>query len=136
MLLNVASGRFDGCHSRRFKGIAKKPDEVGFKLLPLQEQESVVGQISSQGHNTFEVPSFTSGNVSYTVGMNIGLCECTVGQNGDVCKHQYVLWAFKLSERSNFLPYLSPVERQQYADIAIRETMPIAFYEGIHDRVV
>ena len=135
-LLSIASGRFDGCFSRRFKGICKTSDGHGFNLPLIQEQEHIVAQVTTLGHNSFRVPSFTSDNVFYTVDMNIGLCECKTGQTGDVCKHQYILWAFKLTDISNFLPYFNPLEKQKYAKIAIGETMPIEFYEGIHDRLM
>ena len=73
---------------------------------------------------------------SYTVDMNIGLCECRTGRTGDVCKHQYIIWASKLSESSNFLPYFNPTEKQKCAIIATGSSLSLDFYEGLHDRVM
>ena len=68
--------------------------------------------------------------------MNINVCECEIGCTGSVCKHQYILWAFSITKETNFLPYLSPAERQTYAKIAIGDSMAIDAYEGIHDRML
>ena len=81
------------------------------------------------------VPSFSNPEVSYTVDMDVGVCECHVGQTGSACKHQYILWTSSLESSSNFLPYLDVLERKKYAEIAIGSTLSIDFYEGIHDRV-
>ena len=35
-----------------------------------------------------------------------------------------------------FLPYLSPLERKKYAEIAIGSSMETERYEGIHDRIM
>ena len=36
----------------------------------------------------------------------------------------------------NFLPFFQKEERQLYAKIAIGQTAPIHFYEGLHDQVL
>ena len=67
--------------------------------------------------------------------MNVGICECHEGQNGSVCKHQYLLWVSNIETTTNFLPFLDAQERKKYAEIAIGSSMPSIFYEGIHDRI-
>lgn len=96
----------------------------------------MAAKISILDHNTFIVPNFTSDSISYTVDMNIGLSECQTGKTGDVCKHQYIIWASKLSESSHFLPYFDRIEKQKCAIIATGSSLPLDFYEGIHDRVL
>ena len=88
------------------------------------------------GESLFKMPSITTVGVTYIVDMKIGICECNVRQNGDVCKHQYILWAFGKAASTNFLPYLSPLERKRYAEIAIGSSMETERYEGIHDRIM
>ena len=64
-----------------------------------------------------------------------GICSCPVGWNGSPCKHQYVIWASRISQSKNFLPYSEKEERQKYAMIAIGETLPLRSYEGLHEQV-
>ena len=54
---------------------------------------------------------------------------------GQLCKHQYLLWVSNFENATNFLPFLSAHERQKYAEIAIGNSLPSNFYEGIHDSV-
>ena len=60
----------------------------------------------------------------------LGVCECPQGRDGSVCKHQYILWSFRLSKQSNFLPYLDASERQRYSKIATGGCLPLSAYEG------
>ena len=136
-LLNVASGKFDGWYSNRFKGLGKKRgDGMGFKMPSLSDRESVTNRVLEVAQNIFKVPSFSQEDTSYNVDMNINVCECEIGRTGSVCKHPYILWAFSITKESNFLPYLSSAERQTYAKIAIGGSMAIDAYEGIHDRMM
>lgn len=135
-LLNVASGKFDGTYSCRFKGLEKKKNEgQGFKLPSPNTQTTMANNVISLGQNLFRVPSSTKDGIFYLVDMNVGICECPQGLFGAVCKHQYILWAHKSVIGKSFLPYLSALERQEYAFIAIGHSMPIEFYEGVHDRI-
>ena len=135
-LLNVASGKFDGTYSCRFKGLEKKRNEgQGFKLPSLNTQTTIASNVLSLGQNIFRVPSSTKDCISYLVDMNVGICECPEGLSGAVCKHQYILWAHKTVTSTSFLPYLSALERQEYDFIAIGHSLPIEFYEGVHDRI-
>ena len=102
-LLNVASGKFDDCYSSRFKGLKKKMgDGIGFTMPSLVEQKKTVEDTVMIGESLFKMPSTTTVGVTYTVDMKIGICDCYVGHNGDVCKHQYILWAFGKAASSNF----------------------------------
>ena len=90
-LLSVSSGKFDGIHSKRFKGRAKKKSEgIGFKVPTEHEQREMLSNLSTLQHNTFIVKSSTNENATYLVDMNSGFCQCKVGLNGSPCKHQYV----------------------------------------------
>ena len=68
--------------------------------------------------------------------MNSGYCECTVGLNGSACKHQYILWLNKKASGCNFIPIFSKTDRKNFAEIAIGKSMPLNFYEGLHDQVM
>ena len=89
------------------------------------------------GNDVFKVPSFSVQNKVYLVDMNISLCQCTKGENGAPCKHQYVLWSRKFSCASNsFLPVFSALDRKRYAEIAVGESAPLFYYEGLQDRIL
>ena len=134
--MNVASEKFVGWYSNRFKGLTKKKGEGrGFKLPCQEDQEEAAKHITPLSANIFKFRNFTNSDVAYTVDMNIGMCECLEGRNGSVCKHQYVLWSFNITKTANFLPFLNATERQNYAKIAIGSSMTLQLYEGIHDRV-
>ncbi|XP_057311257.1 uncharacterized protein LOC130649070 [Hydractinia symbiolongicarpus] len=132
-LLSVANGRFDGIYSRRFMGKTKEKGEgVGYKLPPEPVLREVAENIISNGSNIYLVPSFTDPSVHYCVDMELGLCECDVGSDGSPCKHQYVTWRQHLKS-ANFIPYLSSEERKQCSYIAIGESLPDVYYEGLRD---
>ena len=135
-LLNVASGKFDGTYSPRFKGLAKKKgDGLGF-YMPKQSSIADILEHTTKFNDMFMVCSFTDPSVTYTVDINIGICECKTGRDGSVCKHQYILWAHKQVKGLNFLPYLNAAERKEFAFLAIGKSMPVKeYYEGIHDRL-
>ena len=122
-LLNVASGKFDGCYSRHFKGLGRANGEtVGFKLPAPEETERILHDVIPISEKIYIVSTYSNPEVSYTVDMNVGVCECHVGQTGSACKHQYILWASSLESSGNFLPYLDELERKEYAEIAIGST--------------
>ncbi len=136
-LLSVASGKFDGIYSRRFAGFSKKKNEsVGFQKPSPEAQRQALQELVCLGENTYRMKSFTQEETVYLVDMTLGICQCRTGMNGGVCKHQYVLWANKVAHGSNFLPVFSAEQRMEFAKIAIGETMPLEYYEGLHDRVV
>ena len=117
-------------YSVRFKGIAKH----GYDIPGKEAQVDMIAKTIFLTNNTFKVPSLTSDNF-YIVDMNLGICECKVGQDGNVCKHQYVLWANGKCDSINFIPYLSATERKRYSIIASGEALPDKYYEGIHDHI-
>ena len=136
-LLSVASGKFDGIYSRRFAGFAKKKKEgLGFQKPSTEAQKQAVQELVHLGENAYKMKSFTQEETVYLVDMTLGVCQCRTGMNGAVCKHQYVLWANKVAHGSNFLPVFSAEQRMEFAKIAIGETMPLEYYEGLHDRVI
>jgi hypothetical protein len=118
-LLSVASGKFDGIYSRRFKGNMKKKEGVGFQIPTVEDQKLAFENTSKVGENLFVVPSMSEEGESYLVDMNTGFCQCKIGLNGSPCKHQYLLWINKVSTSINFLPMFSKEQRQMYAQIAI-----------------
>lgn len=119
-LLAVASGKFDGIYSRRFKGQGKKKsDGMGFQKPTSEEQQSAMAKITKVGANMYCVPSISKEDQTYLVDMDSGFCECRTGMNGSPCKHQYILWVNKVSTAVNFLPIFSKEQRQMYAEIAI-----------------
>jgi hypothetical protein len=88
------------------------------------------------GDRIFLVPSITTEGIQYLVDMKTGICQCKIGINGSPCKHQYILWAHKLADGVNFLPVFSKEQRQLYAQIAIEMSLPLQYYEGVHDQVL
>ena len=68
--------------------------------------------------------------------MQSGYCTYPIGLNGSPCKHQRLIWANLRVQSQNFLPYFSKEERQKYAYIAYGQSLPLDFYEGLHDRVM
>ena len=68
--------------SRRFKGLGKnKGDGTGFKLPTQNEKEQIIDKIVLIGEKLYTVPSFSNSELTYTVDMNVGVCECHEGQN-------------------------------------------------------
>lgn len=65
--------------------------------------------------------------------MTIGTCSCEVGKDGSPCKHQYMLWAAERANCINFIPIASPKDRQNLAQIAIGEALPLSFYTSLRD---
>ena len=57
-----------------------------------QERDNILSKIVAIGDKLYKVPSFSDVDISYIVDLKVGICECQVGQNGSVCKHQYLLW--------------------------------------------
>ena len=136
-LLSVASGTFDGYHSRRFKGKGKKNGEhIGFNLPAPEEIKKLEPYLSEVGSNVFTVPSFTTENLLYLVNMTLGVCECSIGTSGSPCKHQYILWSLRKANCPNFIPVFDPLEREKFAFIALGESCEPQMYEGLHDRVL
>ena len=135
-LLSVASGSFDGVYSRRFSGEKKKKGELGFCIPESSTMKDYfIDKMFPLGNNVFIVPSLSNPTM-YIVDMNSGVCSCESGKDGSPCKHQYLLWANKLCDSKNFLPYFNKEERMQYAIIATGTALPVDFYEGLHDRVI
>ena len=116
-----------------FLGKSKKNEGVGFKLPPESVLQEISCNITNSGGNIYVIPSFSNDNVRYTIDMDLGICDCEVGSDGSPCKHQYLLWTTHKSGNSNFLPYLSAEERKMYSYLAIGETLPDVYYEGLHD---
>ena len=124
-------------YSRRFKGQSKKKGEgCGFKLPPPSIHASIVERILHNGGSVYQVPSFSDHLTTYCVDMDIGICDCSVGQNGSVCKYQYFVWVYKHGRGSNFLPYLTPCESKEYSYIATGNHLPDEYYKGIHDQAL
>ena len=74
-LLSVASGKYDGVYSRRFKGLEKKKTEgVGFKKPTVEEQKIALEKMSKVGENMYIIPSFSKEGQVYLVDMNTGFC--------------------------------------------------------------
>ena len=125
-LLSVASGKFDGIYSERFKGKSKrKHDGVGYQIPSKPEQDLALQHLEALGRNTYLMRSFTLNNVSYVVDMNLGMCECENGMDGSACKHQYVLWANSIANCSNFIPVFNKAERRQFAEIALGNSLSL-----------
>ena len=131
-LLNVSSGKFDGCYAKRFKGKGKRKGELGFTIPTSEEQAKLLNEMEIVPDGA-KVPSLSEESKTYTVNMRLGICECPIGYNGNVCKHQYVLWVSGKFQSFNFIPYLSWEERKKYATIAIGTSLPDEQYYGIHE---
>lgn len=119
-LLSVASGKYDGIYSRRFKGLEKKNSEgTGFKKMTSEEEKVALEKMRKVAEDIYVVPSASEEGREYLVDMNTGFCQCKTGLNGSPCKHQYFLWVNKVSNGANFLPIFSKEQRQMYAEVAI-----------------
>lgn len=79
--------------------------------------------------------SFSDVSIKYLVDMNSGMCQCKVGIDGAPCKHQYILFARKIVKSSNnFIPVSDPHQRMLLSKIAVGKSLPVEYYEGLHDR--
>ena len=133
-LLSVANGSFDGVYSKRFMGRGKSNTEgVGFKMPSPEEVILFLSKLVSLGDSVFTAPSISRPNEYYIINMGDGFCSCMAGRNGAPCKHQYLVWANKRYQSQNFLPYFSKEERQKFAQIACGTSLPLEYYEGIHE---
>ena len=113
-LLSVASGKYDGIYSRRFKGDGKNTEGVGFQLPTSEDQKIAMENTTKVGENMFVVLSMTEEGKKYLVDMNTGFCQCTTGMNGSPCKHQYLLWINKVSTDITFF---TSVQQRTETDI-------------------
>ena len=95
----------------------------------------IAEKIVKRGESTYLVPSFTDASLQYCVDMELGICNCDVGNDGSPYKHQYVVWKNHLSS-SNFVPYFSQAERKLCSYIAIGEALPDAYYESLRDYLI
>ena len=131
-LLNVSNGKFDGCYADRFKGVGKcKAGRIGFRVPDFEEMKFISNYVIDLGDNQFKVPSFdVTSEDTYLVDMNCNICECPLGRDGSVCKHQYMLWSLKIATSTNFIPYLDANQRKKLAYIADGSNLPLCMYEG------
>jgi len=70
-------------------------------------------------------------NNKFFVDISIGVCSCDKGQDGSPCKHQYLIWAAKLTNSLNFAPVESPELRQKLAMIALGSMQPVSKYTSL-----
>ena len=68
-LLSVASGKFDGVCSSRFKENKKKNEGVGFRIPNVEDQKLAIENTTKVGENLFVVPSMSNEGESYLVDM-------------------------------------------------------------------
>ena len=80
---------------------------MGYKLPPESVLSSIAEKIENRGEKTYFVPSFTDSNVQYCVDMELGFCDCVVGNDGSPCKHQYQLE--KTFEQFKLYPLPEPI---------------------------
>ena len=136
-LLNAASGSFDGIYSGRFKGKSKKANSgVGYQLPNFKDHEKIKATIVQTLGSLYTISSFTIAMVRYVVDMDVGMCNCSVGSDGSVCKHQYFVWLYRHKKSVNFIPFLDPAQRKEYSYIATGKVLPDNYYEGLHDHIL
>ena len=124
-------------YSRRFHGVGRKnSDGIGYVIPSSEKQKEIVEKTVEVGDNLYLVPSVSDEGVQYLVDMGTGICQCKTGKSSAPCKHQYILWVNKVSDAINFLPVFSKEQRKMYAEIAIGSTLPLHFYEALHDQVL
>ena len=129
-LLNVSNGKFDGCYADRFKGVGKcKAGKLGFHVPEYEETKFLAAYVKNLGENQYRVPSY-AGEDDYLVDMGCNICECEIGRDGSVCKHQYLLWSLKIACSTNFIPYVDASQRKLFAFIADGSDLPLNMYEG------
>ena len=135
-LISACNSRFDGIYSVRFKGISKsKGSGVGYKLPPFKEHKTFEARITETEGGFYIVPSFTCAETQYLVDMDMGICECAVGSDGSVCKHQYFVWIYRHRKSVNFVPYMDIDMRKEYCYIALGKVLEDSYFEGLHDEV-
>ena len=133
----VASGKFDGNYSIRFKGQKKKRGKaicegIGYSSVTEMQSNAFFQDLICIQDGVYIAPSLTDGTKAYVVDMQSGLCGCKIGLNGAPCKHQRLIWAKLRINSRNFLPYFSKEDRQMFAKIAYGESLPLAYYQGFY----
>ena len=75
--------------------------------------------------------------MSYIVDRSLGVCECSTGIQGKLCKHQAATINKKQLHARNMVPLTSTTGRQYHAVLALgeRNTQPISFYASLHQKV-
>lgn len=136
-LISACNSRFEGIYSSRFKGRSKsKGSGVGYQLPPFEQHQEIKTRITKTDGGFYLVPSFTCNDKMYTVDMDMGMCECSVGCDGSACKHQYFVWLYHHEKSNNFVPYMDAEMRREYCYIALGEVLPDSYFEGLHDQVL
>ena len=84
------------------------------------------------GRLLFDVKSQSEEGIVYSVDLGIGLCSCTAGENGRVCKHQVAAAEYSATLIPQVLP-LTSINRRWIAEVALGlEKVPnISFFEGL-----
>ena len=67
---------------------------IGFHVPNYDDMKFLSAHVKDLGDNRYQVQSFDQGNdqedgVEYLVDMTCNICECPVGRDGSVCKHQH-----------------------------------------------
>ena len=121
-LLNIGHSRFDRALSVRFYGW----DGEKVDATAIAEVDGTMG--------LYSVPS-TSNAQFYTVDINLGVCSCPKGMNGQPCHHQAaVVMKYKLYS-INYVPYYSASARRQFATIARGDRVQNEeFYASLHEK--
>ena len=115
------------------KKTKKQKERVGYNIPNDDQLKSFSDKLIKLDDGVYIAPSFTHDESGYMVDMSNDFCSYSTGRDDAPCKHQYGIWVNNPDHARNFLPIFSKYERQKYATIAYGESLPIEFYEGLHD---
>ena len=119
---------FDGYMKQRLVNVAlgrRKLKSLSSHGLPLES-------VTPQGNGKYTVQSQSNPSMKYEVDLISGFCECTVGENGDICKHQATCAELSMTT----LPQVftaTPKNRHWLASVAVgtKNAPPEAFFKSL-----
>lgn len=71
----------------------------------------------------------------YAVNMELAICECIVGKDGKLCKHQLAIAKFMDVPNQNIMPVNDPYEKQYLYYVATGKKQDIEFFQCLRSQV-
>lgn len=90
------------------------------------------GMVTFQGNGKYTVQSQSVESLQYSVDLEAGFCECNVGENGSLCKHQAACAEYSMTVLPQVFTATSENSRW-LASVAVSEdkTPPESFFRGL-----
>jgi hypothetical protein len=124
-LLSFASNQFDHFISLKYTLAGIKPGAISFDDIR-STNDPVVYIVKSQTRED---------NVQWVVDLQLGECSCSVGYNGQPCKHQLAASAKYMKRTINKISTNSPHGCQLFAAIALgKSCQDLTFYSSVHQK--